>query len=71
LLAKISQLINECIAQAGARPDIVYLTGGSAKSPLIQNVIRNLFGQTIDVVDGDHFGSVAAGLGVWAKRLFS
>ncbi|GGY79728.1 molecular chaperone [Cellvibrio zantedeschiae] len=70
LLQKISALITEAVAQAEAQPDIVYLTGGSAKSPLIQRVIRSLFGEQIAVVDGDHFGSVAAGLGVWAGRVF-
>jgi hypothetical chaperone protein len=70
LLQKISALITEAVTQAEAQPDIVYLTGGSAKSPLIQAVIRALFGEQIAIVDGDHFGSVAAGLGVWAGRVF-
>ena len=70
LLQKISMLITDAVTQAGCPPDIVYLTGGSAKSPLIQNLIRNLLGPEIEVVDGDHFGSVAAGLGVWAERIF-
>ncbi len=70
LLQKISALITDAVAQAETQPDIVYLTGGSAKSPLIQRLIRSLFGEQIAVVDGDHFGSVAAGLGVWAGRVF-
>jgi hypothetical chaperone protein len=71
LLQKISALITDAVTQSGTQPDVVYLTGGSAKSPLIQRVIRSLFGEQIAVVDGDHFGSVAAGLGVWAGRVFS
>lgn len=70
LLQKISTLIEDAIQQAGSLPDIVYLTGGSAKSPLIQDVIRRLFGAQMAMVDGDHFGSVATGLGVWANRIF-
>lgn len=70
LLQKISALIEEAVKQAGSQPDIVYLTGGSAKSPLIQAVIRQLFGAQVAIVDGDHFGSVASGLGVWAGRVF-
>jgi hypothetical chaperone protein len=70
LLQKISALIEDAVKQAGCSPDVVYLTGGSAKSPLIQTVIRGLFGRQIPLVDGDHFGSVAAGLGVWAGRIF-
>jgi hypothetical chaperone protein len=70
LLQKISALIVEAVAQADCSPDVVYITGGSAKSPLIQQLIRTLFGEHIALVDGDHFGSVAAGLGVWAERVF-
>lgn len=70
LLQKIATLIVEATQQAGAKPQIVYITGGSAKSPLIRQLIRTLFGDDIAIVDGDHFGSVAAGLGVWAGRVF-
>jgi hypothetical chaperone protein len=71
LLQKIAALISEATRQAGVQPHIVYITGGSAKSPLIRRVIRELFGDDIAIVDGDHFGSVAAGVGVWAERVFS
>lgn len=70
LLQKIAALISEVTQQAGAQPEVVYITGGSAKSPLIRKLIRELFGNEIAIVDGDHFGSVAAGLGVWAERVF-
>jgi len=70
LLQKIAALISEATQQASVQPDVVYITGGSAKSPLIRKVIRELFGAEIAIVDGDHFGSVAAGLGVWAERVF-
>lgn len=71
LLQKIAALISEATQQASVQPQVVYITGGSAKSPLIRKVIRELFGDEIAIVDGDHFGSVAAGLGVWAERVFS
>lgn len=71
LLQKIANLINEVTHQAGSKPDIVYITGGSARSPLIRQLVRELLGEQIEIVDGDHFGSVAAGLGVWAGRLFA
>lgn len=71
LLKKIAALILDATQQASTQPDIVYITGGSAKSPLIRQLIRNLFGEAIAIVDGDHFGSVAAGLGVWAERVFA
>lgn len=71
LLQKIAALIREATQQASTHPDLVYITGGSAKSPLIRQVVRDLFGEEIAIVDGDHFGSVAAGLGVWAERVFA
>ena len=69
-LSRIVKLMQEAIAQAGCRPDLIYVTGGSAKSPAIRQAIEATLGD-IPVVDGDHFGSVAAGLTVWAKRIFS
>lgn len=70
LLQKIADLISEVCQQAGTTPDLVYITGGSAKSPLIRKLVHNLLGEATPIVDGDHFGSVAAGLGVWAQRVF-
>ncbi len=69
-LNKVMNLIDDAITQAACQPDLIYLTGGSAKSPVIRAAIEKKLG-AIKVVDGDHFGSVAAGLTVWAKRLFS
>ena len=69
-LSRIVALMQESIAQAGRQPDLIYVTGGSAKSPAIRQAIEAALGN-IEVVDGDHFGSVAAGLTVWAKRIFS
>ncbi len=70
LLQKIANLISEATQQAGTKPDVVYITGGSAKSPLIRKLVHELLGNDIAIIDGDHFGSVAAGLGVWAGRVF-
>ncbi|MDB4837346.1 molecular chaperone [Marinomonas sp.] len=69
-LEKMLQLMNEAIAQAGQKPDAIYMTGGSAKSPVIRQAIQTSIGD-VPVLDGDHFGSVAAGLTVWSKRIFS
>jgi hypothetical chaperone protein len=68
-LAKMMALMSEAIKQAGQQPELIYVTGGSAKSPLIRYAIEQQLGN-IEVVDGDHFGSVTAGLTVWAERLF-
>jgi hypothetical chaperone protein len=69
-LSAITDLMTEAIKQAATQPDLIYITGGSAKSPIIRQAIERKLG-TIPVVDGDHFGSVAMGLTAWAQRLFA
>ena len=68
-LEKMLSLMASAINQAGETPDLIYMTGGSAKSPVIRDAIQQRIGD-IPVLDGDHFGSVAAGLTVWAERIF-
>jgi len=63
------RLMNEAILQASVSPDLIYITGGSAKSPVIRQAIEETIGD-IPVVDGDHFGSVANGLTLWANKIF-
>jgi len=69
-VSSMTRLIEEVIAQAQCQPDLIYITGGAAKSQIIRQVIEDKF-EGVEVVDGDHFGSVAKGLTVWAGRLFS
>ncbi|WP_396586936.1 molecular chaperone [Bermanella sp. R86510] len=69
-MQKITDLMSEAIQQAGTQPDLVYVTGGSGQSPIIRQAIQNKLGN-IEMVDGDHFGSVASGLTVWASQLFA
>lgn len=66
---KMTALMDEAIVQAGCKPDLVYVTGGSGQSPVIRQAIKEKIGD-VEVVDGDHFGSVASGLTVWAERIF-
>jgi hypothetical chaperone protein len=69
LLERIKNLAQEAINQAQIKPDLVYLTGGSAKSLLVKQALNETLGTTIPLVEGDHFGSVVAGLGVWAQKI--
>ncbi|GGI76783.1 molecular chaperone [Shewanella gelidii] len=69
-MSKVISLMKDVVAQAGVEPDLVYVTGGTAKSPVIYNQISRLFPET-EVVIGDHFGSVTAGLTHWAQKAFS
>ena len=69
-LSKMLNLMEEVVKQAGVQPDLVFVTGGSAQSPVIREAIAQRLGQ-VEILDGDHFGSVAAGLGVWANKIFA
>jgi hypothetical chaperone protein len=68
-LQKFELLMTEAIKQAGTQPDAIYVTGGTALSPVVQAWINSKFPNT-DIVIGDHFGSVTAGLATQAQRLF-
>jgi hypothetical chaperone protein len=68
-LQRITELMSEAVQQAGTRPDLVFVTGGSARSPVIREAVARTLGDT-PLLDGDHFGSVVSGLTEWAERLY-
>jgi hypothetical chaperone protein len=68
-LRQFELLINESLKQAGTQPDTIFVTGGTAISPVIQTWINSIF-PDIKVVIGNHFGSVTTGLVTHAQRLF-
>jgi hypothetical chaperone protein len=68
-ISQIVTLAKEAIKEAGVVPDVIYLTGGSAQSPLIKAALKQHLGD-IKMVNGDHFGSVTAGLAKWANMLY-
>jgi len=69
-LARIQQQVDDVLAQSGApRPDVIYLTGGSARSPLLRRALQQSL-PGIPLASGDDFGSVTAGLARWAQRQF-
>ncbi|WP_448548490.1 molecular chaperone [Thalassotalea fusca] len=69
-LNQIGQLIDDAIKDAGIAPDAVFVTGGTAKSPVINQFLQEKL-PNIPLVVGDHFGSVTVGLARWAERIFS
>lgn len=66
---KISQLVTEAITQSGKKPDVVYMTGGTARSPILRSCIEQQL-PDVPVVSGSFFGSVTAGLARWAEQCF-
>lgn len=68
-LARILEQVNLALAESAEKPDIIYLTGGSARSPLIKRALAELL-PGIPIAGGDDFGSVTAGLARWAQVIF-
>ncbi len=72
LRATLDQVVacaHECVRQAGiGRPQVVYLTGGSSALTPLQAAVQDAF-TGAEVVVGDRFGSVAAGLAYGASAL--
>ena len=69
-LSRVDALMRSAVDIAGVQPDTVYVTGGTARSPAIYQRIARCFPEC-EIVVGDHFGSVTAGLTRWAQKLFS
>lgn len=68
-LQRILEQVSLALENSRVKPDVVYLTGGSARSPMIKQALsRQLPG--IPLVGGDDFGSVTAGLARWANVVF-
>ena len=69
-LNKFISLMKEVEQQAQVAPDVIYVTGGTARSPIVDAYIRAAY-PAARIVFGDLFGSVASGLTTWAHRIFS
>jgi len=69
-LKGIANLMHDAVAQSGVQPDVIFVTGGTAKSPVLSSFFKEQFSDT-PIVLGDHFGSVTAGLTRWAHKIYS
>ena len=69
ILASIAELMHSAIAQAQCQPEVIFVTGGTAKSPVLNDFLQQQI-PNVPVVVGDHFGSVTAGLARWAQRIY-
>ncbi|WP_414932510.1 molecular chaperone [Vibrio europaeus] len=67
---KIKALVKEAINQSGIEPDVVYMTGGSARSPILRGAVSAIL-PTTPIVSGNYFGSVTAGLALWSDTIYS
>lgn len=68
-LQRILEQVQLALDNGNEKPDVIYLTGGSARSPLIKKRWRSSC--RVSRLPGDDFGSVTAGLARWAQVVFS
>ena len=68
-LQRILEQVSLALEESHERPDVIYLTGGSARSPLIKSALAQQL-PGIPIAGGDDFGSVTAGLARWAQVMF-
>ena len=68
-LQRILEQVTLALESSREKPDVIYLTGGSARSPLIRQALGNLL-PGLPIMGGDDFGSVTAGLARWAQVMF-
>ncbi|MGY5451607.1 molecular chaperone [Agarivorans sp. MS3-6] len=68
LLSNIAKLSDDVVAQAGCQPEAIFLTGGSANSPMIKQFLADRYAAPL--ICGDNFGSVTSGLTLWADHIF-
>ncbi|MDF2153391.1 molecular chaperone [Vibrio sp. CAU 1672] len=66
---KMISLVAEAVEQAGCKPDAIFMTGGSARSPILREAVQAVL-PAVPVVSGNYFGSVTAGLARWADVCF-
>lgn len=68
-IERMQRLMREALTQADTVLDAVYVTGGTARSPVIEAAVRETL-PGVEMIIGDAFESVCGGLTVWAQRLF-
>jgi hypothetical chaperone protein len=61
--------MKECVVQANCQPDVIFVTGGTAKSPVLNQFLSEQM-PNVPVIAGDHFGSVTVGLARWGEKIF-
>ncbi len=66
---KIRSLVQEAVAQSGIQPDVIYMTGGSSRSRALTAAVSSVLPNT-EIVSGNYFGSVTAGLTHWANLIY-
>ncbi len=69
---KLNRTLHNCLKGAGLSPsqvDVVFFTGGTSMIPSVRNVVTSAL-PNAEVVNGDQFGAVGAGLGIEAGNRY-
>lgn len=69
-LERILEQVHLALATCATKPEVIYLTGGSARSPILRAALQQALPDT-PIASGDDFGSVTAGLARWAEVMFA
>ncbi|HCH02789.1 MAG TPA: molecular chaperone [Vibrio sp.] len=67
---KMMDLVTEVMKQASKKPDVIFMTGGSARSHFLRQALEQQL-PNVPIVSGNYFGSVTAGLARWAQTVFA
>jgi len=70
LVDEVRELALEAVTAAGAQPDVVFLTGGMAISPIVSDAVADVVGKNVRLQSSDMLGTVGKGLGLCAQRVF-
>jgi len=68
-LESIANIMQSAVQQAQCQPEVIFVTGGTAKSPVLSEFLQQQM-PNIPIVVGDHFGSVTSGLARWADKVY-
>ncbi len=68
-LESIANIMQLAVQQAQCQPEVIFVTGGTAKSPVLSEFLQQQMPNT-PIVVGDHFGSVTSGLARWAQKIY-
>lgn len=68
-LQRIMEQVTLAMNCSDVQPDVIYLTGGSARSPLLRAALSQQL-PGIPLAGGDDFGSVTQGLARWSEIVF-
>lgn len=67
--SKMMELVKDAVQQGDVIPDAIFVTGGSARSPILCQAIEQQL-PNVPIIKGNDFGSVTAGLARWGEICF-